>query len=224
MPALLLYGMSSIESASIRNLLECKKACSCATTHGPTKRIAITGGPGAGKTSFIELAKKSFCRHVAVLPEAASIVYSGGFPRTPEPSVIVAAQKSIWYVMRELEQLALSLNQFHTIICDRGSLDGVAYWPTYDADFFTTLHTDEARELARYDVVVHMRTPSPNEYEGMNAFRVESSQEAAILDQKTLDAWKNHPQHKIISGSENFMDKIQNVFHILNAHIPSCCA
>ena len=54
--------------------------CTCGETH-PRRRIVLTGGPGAGKTAVLELVRLYFCRHVHVLPEAAGIVFSGGFPR-----------------------------------------------------------------------------------------------------------------------------------------------
>lgn len=55
-------------------------ACACKDVH-ERKRVVLTGGPGAGKTALLELVRQSFCTHVKVLPEAASIVFGGGFPR-----------------------------------------------------------------------------------------------------------------------------------------------
>ncbi len=43
--------------------------------------VSLVSSPGAGKTALLELIRQSFCRHVVVLPEAASIVFGGGFPR-----------------------------------------------------------------------------------------------------------------------------------------------
>jgi uncharacterized protein (DUF2249 family) len=45
------------------------------------RRIVLTGGPGAGKTAVLELFRAAVCEHVNVLPEAAGIVFGGGFPR-----------------------------------------------------------------------------------------------------------------------------------------------
>jgi predicted ATPase len=46
------------------------------------KTIVLTGGPGAGKTAVLErLVRQEFCAHIQVLPEAAGIVFGGGFPR-----------------------------------------------------------------------------------------------------------------------------------------------
>lgn len=52
---------------------ECKQL-----THSP-KLIVLTGGPSAGKTAILEMVLKTFCPHVTVIPEAAGIVFGGGF-------------------------------------------------------------------------------------------------------------------------------------------------
>jgi hypothetical protein len=54
--------------------------CNCTQSH-TRKRVVLTGGPGAGKTAVLELARQYFCKHVLVLPEAAGILFGGGFPR-----------------------------------------------------------------------------------------------------------------------------------------------
>ena len=40
-----------------------------------SRRIALTGGPGAGKTAVLELARRLLCEHVHILPEAPGIVF-----------------------------------------------------------------------------------------------------------------------------------------------------
>ena len=67
----------------------------------------LTGGPGAGKTAVLELALRSLCKHVAVLPEAAAIVFGGGFPRRTSVPARKAAQRAIFHVQRESERLVL---------------------------------------------------------------------------------------------------------------------
>ncbi|MBL0889768.1 MAG: hypothetical protein IBJ19_04065 [Gemmatimonadaceae bacterium] len=37
--------------------------------------MVLTGGPGAGKSAVLELARLFFCDHVRRLPEAAGIVF-----------------------------------------------------------------------------------------------------------------------------------------------------
>ena len=61
------------------------KDCDCNAAH-TTRRIVLTGGPGAGKTAVLELIRQAFCVHVRVLSEAAGIVFGGGFPREDDPA------------------------------------------------------------------------------------------------------------------------------------------
>src|SRR5919201_3663519 len=131
--------------------------CDCAEIHVP-RRIVLTGGPGAGKTATLELIRRaSFCDHVQLLPEAAGIVFGGGFPRLRDVEGRKAAQRAIFHVQRELEAAALADNAA-IILCDRGTVDGAAYWPGPD-DYFAALGTTLADELWRYHAVIHLRTP-----------------------------------------------------------------
>ncbi len=75
--------------------------CTCTRSHR-SRRIVVTGGPGAGKTAVLELIGRAMCHHVHVLPESASIVFGGGFPREAREAVLRPAQRAIYYVQREL--------------------------------------------------------------------------------------------------------------------------
>ena len=60
------------------------------------KLVVLTGGPGGGKTTVLEMARLYFCRHVTIAPEAASIVFGGGCPRSDSPPNRRAAQRAIF--------------------------------------------------------------------------------------------------------------------------------
>jgi predicted ATPase len=103
------------------------RPCKCREPHAH-RRIVLTGGPGAGKTAVLELIRQYFCAHVKVLPEAAGIVFGGGFPLGDALELRRAAQRAIFYVQRELEA-AGDANNPAIVLCDRGTVDGAAYWP-----------------------------------------------------------------------------------------------
>lgn len=170
--------------------------------------IVLTGGPGAGKTAVLELARKTFAESVIITPESASIIYGGGFWREKTPMAQRAAQRAIYHVQQQLERMAIESEKAPTILCDRGTLDGLAYWPGEEEEFFRELHTTRAKELAHYDAVIHLRTPAyESGYNHANPLRIETAAEAAALDEKTLRCWEGHPHRFVIDGTQNFIEK-----------------
>lgn len=121
--------------------------CACAEAHD-IRRVVLTGEPGAGKPAVLEMVRNSLCQHVRVLPEAASIVFGGGFPREDDLTCRRAGQRAIYFVQRELEA-AGEAHAPAVLLCDRGTLDGLAYWPGPVDDFWRSTHTTLATELAR---------------------------------------------------------------------------
>jgi hypothetical protein len=71
----------------------------------------------------LELIRQSFCDHVIVLPEAASLVFGGGFPRGRSVDQLKAAQRAIFYIQRELESAA-DADRPAIVLCDRGRSTG----------------------------------------------------------------------------------------------------
>ncbi len=45
-------------------------------------RIVLTGGPGGGKTTAADLFRREIGDRVVIVPEAATILFQGGFPRS----------------------------------------------------------------------------------------------------------------------------------------------
>jgi hypothetical protein len=121
------------------------RSCPCETPHVP-RRIVLTGGPGAGKAAVLELVRLLFCEHVMLLPEAASIVFGGGFPRDRSPLGREAAQRAIFHVQRELERRAEGLATPAMVLCDRGTVDGLAYWPAESPYYWRSLGTSVRKE------------------------------------------------------------------------------
>jgi len=197
--------------------------CECAEVH-QRRRVVLTGGPGAGKTAVLEMVRRSLCQHVHVLPEAASIVFGGGFPRDEDPPCRRAAQRAIFHIQRELEVTGDAHNPA-IVLCDRGTIDGLAYWPGPVEDFWASTGTTLAAELRRYDAVLHLRTPAAGQgYNQQNPLRTESPTTAAEIDDRILDAWEQHPRRYLIEPARDFLDKAARALEILRAEMPSCCA
>ena len=198
--------------------------CGCTKLAHDCKLVVLTGGPGAGKTAVLELAKKALCEHISILPEAASIVFGGGFPRKPTPIGKRGAQEVIFHVQRGLEKISIEEKQFAVALCDRGTIDGLAYWPGSEKEFWEQAGTSREAELERYEAVIHLRTPSLAQgYNKNNPVRTESDLEAQRIDELLIAAWKGHPKHYIVESHDDFVSKAMRAIEIINRQLPECC-
>ncbi|MCB0377565.1 MAG: ATP-binding protein [Bdellovibrionales bacterium] len=170
-------------------------------------KIVLTGGPGCGKTKVAAHLKKCLNHRLKVLPESAFILYSGGFPRFSDEDSRKVQQKAIFSVQKSMETLFEMNYQEHTIICDRGTMDGVAYWPGTSEEFFKTMETSRETELARYDLVLFLQTPKQKHYEKLG-LRRESYDQALDLEKKVFEAWSPHPKLNIIPSTETLEEKM----------------
>jgi len=179
-------------------------------------RVVLTGGPGAGKTAVLEVLRRELGPQVRVLPEAASILFGGGFPRGEAPSARRAAQRAIYHVQDALEQMAVEEASPRLVLCDRGVVDGAAYWPDGSDDFWRDLGTTQAAAFARYSLVIHLQTPDlAHGYNHQNPLRTESDDEALAIDGRILAAWQGHPRRVCIAPADDFFDKLRRAVDLV---------
>jgi len=183
-------------------------------TNSPLKKIVITGGPGAGKTAILEMIKKMNLPKTTVLPEAASILFNGGFWRLDSITARASAKRAIFHIQKEMETLAEEENKWDFALCDRGTLDGLAYWP-YTAELFWSMNnTNLNQEFSRYYAVIHLRTPMDNQgYNHQNPLRIENAQLAKTIDDRIASIWKGHPMYKSFESSDNFLEKSKQAIY-----------
>lgn len=202
--------------------MQCQMPCSCLQTGSRNAPlIVLTGGPGAGKTAVLELARKHLCEMITVLPEAASIVFGGGFWRRTSVAGRKAAQRAIFHVQRESERLAQEEGESLAILCDRGSVDGLAYWPDTSETYWQELGTDRQTEFGRYSAVIHLHTPVDG-YNLSNPIRIESATQAAEIDRKIVEAWNGHPHRYFIKENVEFLEKARQAIEIIRQLLPTC--
>lgn len=172
-------------------------------------KLAITGGPSGGKTTLIEVLKQEFGSKIKIAPEAASILYKGGFPRIKNYAGYFHAQLAIVSTLRHLEDLLVQSYPDSLIICDRGSLDSLAYWPDTADHFFESIHSNRQSELDRYNWVLHLDTALETGYDTTNPIRTESFNEAIALNERIRSSWEGHPNRQIITAENDFFSKMK---------------
>jgi hypothetical protein len=170
----------------------------------------------------LEIVRRAFCGHTQVLPEAAGILFGGGFPRTMAVEFRRAAQRAIFHVQRQVER-AFESEDAALTVCDRGTLDGLAYW-VGEGDLLSSVGSTLGTELDRYEAVIHLRTPDAhNGYNRDNPLRIESAIEASYIDARIELAWEQHPRRFVVDASSDFLVKAARVIALLRAELPECC-
>jgi len=174
--------------------------------------VVLTGGPGGGKTTAADLFRREIGDRVVVVPEAATMLFSGGFPRIQDDDgAAMAAQRAIFHVQRNLEDLQAARFPGRVLLCDRGTVDGAAYWPGPEAEFFTAMGTTLEDQLARYDAVIFFESAAEGGMEVMesnNPVRDESVAQARQLDVALHRLWSRHPRFVLVPHNRSFFKKI----------------
>jgi predicted ATPase len=173
-------------------------------------RIVLTGGPGGGKTTAADLFRREIGERVVIVPESATILFAGGFPRSRQIDAQRSAQAAVFNVQRNLEDIQSALFPDRILLCDRGTIDGAAYWPNREHDFFAAMGTSFEAELQRYDAVVFFETAAVagHSIEGGNPVRNESMAEAVELDRRLRALWSRHPRFLMVPHHGSFLHKI----------------
>ncbi len=181
------------------------------------RRIVLTGGPGGGKTTAADLFRREIGEAVVVVPEAATMLFSGGFPRVEEPGPRRSIQRAIFEVQRNLEEVQQARFPDRVLLCDRGTVDGAVYWPGGADAFFEAMGTTLDEQLARYDAVLFFETAAAGGHviEGGNPTRTESAAAAVALDAALRDVWSRHPRFWLIRNERSFLTKITAAFEVL---------
>lgn len=173
-------------------------------------RIVLTGGPGGGKTTAADLFRREIGERVVIVPEAATLLFSGGFPRSAEVHARRSAQCAIYHVQKNLEDVQSALYPDRILLCDRGTVDGAAYFPEEGETFFDAVRSSEQAELGRYDAVIFFETAAAGglSVEGGNPARIESNEQALQIDHKLRALWSRHPRFVIVPHNPSFVKKI----------------
>lgn len=193
------------------------------------KRIVLTGGPCAGKTTALVRIIEHFSNlgfKVFTVPEVPTMYSQGGWSYlTPNPDLYYEGEKAILETQLALEDSFMRLAEVCTkptfVVCDRGTLDISAYidkamWNDITGKCGTS--TNELRE--RYDAVLHLVSAADGAEQyytvATNSARYEQANEEGLqlarnLDKKVNKAWTGHPHLRVINNHDDFETKLNRV-------------
>lgn len=167
----------------------------------------------------------NLCVHCIVLTEAASATWkAAGLPRSQTVPIQKCVQRAIFHLQREMEQIALLLPDVALVLCDRGTPDNLAYWPGGDAkEWGLELNTTIAREIARYDAVIHLEPAKEKQGYENTELRIESPAEALKVDDRIAKLWAGHTNYRVVTSRNDFISKAKEAMDIINELVPDCC-
>ena len=186
-------------------------------------KIAVTGGPCAGKTTALESIRKAFSemgyRVLFIAETATELISSGVTPSNcSSPAHYQLCQMKLQIAKEKVYDLAASSMDHDKIliVCDRGLPDNRAYMN--DEDFQMCLKETGLTEeeiYKEYKGAFHLVTAAKGAEDYYttenNTARTETPREAADLDDRVIEAWKNHPNLIIIDNSTDFDTKMNRL-------------
>jgi len=211
-----------------------------------THHIVIDGGPCSGKTTGMSVVKQrleQIGKRVVVVPEAATLYINSGFNKSNID--LVDFQVAIFQLQLQNEEFwndqakNLAGDSDIVFLYDRGLLTGSAYIEDLNTKTNISLFEnvvirpsklDGLEDVrSRYGGVLHMVTAAIGAEHAYttenNSARLETPEQARLLDLKTQSAWLGHGHLRVIDneaedgGSKSFHQKlhdlVSSVFEIL---------
>ena len=195
------------------------------------KKIVLTGGPCAGKTTaLVKITEyfSGFGYKVFNVPEVPTIYSTAGWNYlTPNRDLYYQGERAILETQLAFEDQFMRLAEVCTkpvlIVCDRGTMDISAYITPKEWDEITAMAgTSTNALLERYDAVLHLVSAADGAEQyyttATNATRYEQANEEGLriareLDKKVIRAWTGHPHLRVINNHDDFQNKLNRVLN-----------
>lgn len=189
-------------------------------------KIAITGGPCAGKTTAIFYLRdtlRDFGVTPVVVPEVATHVFTSGISHNEmvaDAERYDAFQTMMLQAVVQIEDrwarmAELLPGERKVLLCDRGTMDVGAYHEDFDRLLKRQGLTRWELREHRYVAVFHLVTvakDAPELYTRINnQARRETVDEACASDDRTASQWAGHPYLRIMHNTETLPDGSRRV-------------
>jgi len=199
------------------------------------KRIVLTGGPCAGKTTALAKIEQDLTERgykVFIVGESATELIKSGISPSNENGIgLYEFQKliMIYQIQKEKFYEKVAREYPHdkkVIIYDRGLLDNKSYITDRFGEIleyvsnYLNISLTETDIINRYDMVIHLVTAADGNAKNYtlenNTARSETVEEARIQDRKTMECWAMHDNLQIIDNCEKFNKKINKVLNTIH--------
>ena len=195
------------------------------------KKIVLTGGPCAGKTTaLVKITEyfSGFGYKVFNVPEVPTIYSTAGWNYlTPNRDLYYQGERAILETQLAFEDQFMRLAEVCTkpvlIVCDRGTMDISAYIKPEEWEEITAMAGTSTNALMeRYDAVLHLVSAADGAEQyyttATNATRYEQANEEGLriareLDKKVIKAWTGHPHLRVINNHLDFENKLNRVLN-----------
>lgn len=194
------------------------------------KKIVLTGGPCAGKTTALVKIMEYFSSRgfkVFTIPEVPTIFLQAGMDYlTKNERWFYEGEKDTLKTQLALEDyfsaMAETIDGPVLIVCDRGTLDISSYLPQEMWEKITDLcGVSNQQLLDRYDAVLHLVSAADGAEQFYNTttneVRTEGLERARMLDRKIVQAWTGHGHLRVINNHDNFDTKLNRVLQEITA-------
>ncbi|AGH95988.1 ATP-binding protein [Pseudobdellovibrio exovorus] len=182
------------------------------------KRIVLTGAPSSGKSSVMAEIQKRQWPHVALVPESAVVLLSGGFPAPQHHDIeqIRSFQNVILTLQSHLEQVIARQNPAAKyLVLDRARLDGAGFWSLGVQDYLQQFQVSKSDEYSRYDQIIFLGLPTDEFFEGVNERRFHNFEQSQQSEKQLLEVWSGHPNFHFVPAERDFNVKVENVLSLI---------
>jgi CYTH domain-containing protein len=192
-------------------------------------RIALTGGPLAGKSTVMEFLRQNYSHKAEFMTEVASMLLSNGYPQPGRD--IDYSESWLDYINKVILPTQLNMENGHlhaaqakkkpVIFFDRGLLDPAAFMDGGKQVLVEKYGLDLESLHHRYSMVIHIESlacinpDAYNQLQGTNPSRYDTAETAIQRDKALIEAWKDHPNWHFVSADGGIDAVLQRVIDLL---------
>jgi len=179
--------------------------------------ISVSGAPFGGKTTFLQHLIRTRKSGYVYIPEVIALMRASGQPFNGDPF----GQRIIVALKYLLEVFSLKHYPNCLILCDRGVLDGAAYWPI-KGSFESVVGKNEDHFKRYFAAVLFQGVASTSHAYKEFGDRQESVSQARTIDQMLYQTWKDHPRFRYIphttwtektKRADAVFDELERAYH-----------